>query len=94
MEAYAALQSEEILGYNVQFIVATEFEQQAVRYTWLKFLSQMNCRSVSVIPILRVSNSLAKRSSRFVKRCFDVVVASLLLFLAPVFGLLCYSAIW
>ncbi|MGP4130644.1 sugar transferase [Pantoea tagorei] len=148
MEAYAALQSEEILGYNVQafistddennppsvngvpvikqqdinwqtidrdnvqFIVATEFEQQSVRDTWLKFLSKMNCRSISVIPtlrgvplygtdmsfifshevmILRVSNSLAKRSSRFLKRCFDIVVASLLLlFLAPVFGLLCY----
>ena len=148
MEAYAALQSEEILGYNVQafistddennppsvngvpvikqqdinwqtidrdnvqFIVATEFEQQVVRDTWLKFLSKMNCRSISVIPtlrgvplygtdmsfifshevmILRVSNSLAKRSSRFLKRGFDIVVASLLLlFLAPVFGLLCY----
>ena len=147
MEAYAALQSEEILGYNVQafisledenhpenvngvpvvtwkdinwqtmdrdntqFIVATEFEQQVVRDKWLKFLSKMKCRSISVIPtlrgvplygtdmsfifshevmILRVSNNLAKRSSRFLKRTFDIVVASLLLlFLAPVFGLLC-----
>ena len=148
LEAYAALQSEEILGYNVQafislddennpaklngvpvitrkdinwqtmdrdntqFIVATEYEQQAVRDHWLKFLSRMKCRSVSVIPtlrgvplygtdmsfifshevmILRVSNNLAKRSSRFLKRTFDIVVASLLLlFLSPVFGLLCW----
>ncbi|WP_210522650.1 undecaprenyl-phosphate galactose phosphotransferase WbaP [Pantoea ananatis] len=147
-EAYAALQSEEILGYNVQafisvedaplqqsvngvpvisandinwstidrdnvqFIVAMEYEQQPERDRWLKFLSKMNCRSVSVIPtlrgvplygtdmsfifshevmILRVSNNLAKHSSRFLKRSFDIVVASLLLlFLAPVFALLCY----
>lgn len=147
-EAYAALQSEEILGYNVQafisvedaplqqsvngvpvisandinwstidrdnvqFIVAMEYEQQPERDRWLKFLSKMNCRSVSVIPtlrgvplygtdmsfifshevmILRVSNNLAKHSSRFLKRSFDIVVATLLLlFLAPVFALLCY----
>lgn len=147
-EAFAALQSEEILGYNVQafisvedapqqqsvngvpvisakdinwntidrdnvqFIVAMEYEQQPERDRWLKFLSKMNCRSVSVIPtlrgvplygtdmsfifshevmILRVSNNLAKHSSRFLKRGFDIVVASLLLlFLAPVFALLCY----
>ncbi|WP_324030548.1 undecaprenyl-phosphate galactose phosphotransferase WbaP [Pantoea sp. JZ2] len=147
-EAYAALQSEEILGYNVQafisvedaplqqsvngvpvisandinwqtidrdnvqFIVAMEYKQQPERDRWLKFLSKMNCRSVSVIPtlrgvplygtdmsfifshevmILRVSNNLAKHSSRFLKRGFDIVVASLLLlFLAPVFALLCY----
>ncbi|CUU24252.1 undecaprenyl-phosphate galactose phosphotransferase WbaP [Duffyella gerundensis] len=148
MEAYAALQSEEILGYkvtafvalenerfpesvngvpvitqkdinwekmdldNTQFIVAMEYEQQATRDKWLKFLSKMKCRSVSVIPtlrgvplygtdmsfifshevmILRVSNNLAKHSSRFLKRTFDIVVASmLLLFLAPVFGLICW----
>ncbi|WP_312122809.1 undecaprenyl-phosphate galactose phosphotransferase WbaP, partial [Pantoea vagans] len=147
-EAYAALQSEEILGYNVQafisvddvpaqqsvngvpvitwkdinwqtidrdnvqFIVAMEYEQQPMRDRWLKFLSKMNCRSVSVIPtlrgvplygtdmsfifshevmILRVSNNLAKHSSRFMKRAFDIVVASmLLLFLGPIFALLCY----
>lgn len=148
MEAYAALQSEEILGYNVQafiavddgthpdnlngvpvitwkdinwqtmdrdntqFIVAMEYEQQSARDKWLKFLSKMQCRSISVIPtlrgvplygtdmsfifshevmILRVSNNLAKRSSRILKRVFDIVVASLLLlFLAPVFALLCW----
>lgn len=147
-EAYAALQSEEMLGYevkafvttagdkmpenlngvpvithkdivwdtvdleNTQFIVAMEYEQQALRDRWLKFLSKKRCRSVSVVPtlrgvplygtdmsfifshevmILRVSNNLAKRSSRVLKRMFDVVVASLLLlFLAPAFGLLCW----
>ncbi|SUB16487.1 Putative colanic biosynthesis UDP-glucose lipid carrier transferase [Pantoea agglomerans] len=97
---------------NVQFIVAMEYEQQPMRDRWLKFLSKMNCRSVSVIPtlrgvplygtdmsfifshevmILRVSNNLAKHSSRFMKRAFDIVVASmLLLFLGPIFALLCY----
>lgn len=147
-EAYAALQSEEMLGYevkafvatsgenrpehlngipvithkdivwdtvdleNTQFIVATEYEQKALSDKWLKLLSKKRCRSVSVVPalrgvplygtdmsfifshevmILRVSNSLAKRSSRFLKRAFDLVVASmLLLFLAPAFGLLCW----
>jgi undecaprenyl-phosphate galactose phosphotransferase len=89
-----------------------EYEQQPMRDRWLKFLSKMNCRSVSVIPtlrgvplygtdmsfifshevmILRVSNNLAKHSSRFMKRAFDIVVASmLLLFLGPIFALLCY----
>ncbi|KGT95702.1 UDP-phosphate galactose phosphotransferase [Erwinia typographi] len=147
-EAYAALQSEELLGYevkafvasnghngaeslhgvpvitsrdivwdtvdleNTQFIVAMEYEQQAMRDKWLKLLSKKKCRSVSVVPtlrgvplygtdmsfifshevmILRVSNNLAKRSSRFLKRTFDVVVASLLLlFLAPAFALICW----
>ena len=35
------------------FIVAMEYEQQPMRDRWLKFLSKMNCRSVSVIPTLR-----------------------------------------
>ncbi|MCK8336132.1 sugar transferase, partial [Erwinia amylovora] len=39
------------------------------------------------VMLLRVSNNLAKLSSRFLKRTFDVVVASLLLlFLSPVFA--------
>ncbi|WP_338556291.1 undecaprenyl-phosphate galactose phosphotransferase WbaP [Erwinia sp. E_sp_B04_7] len=147
-EAYAALQSEELLGYevtafvasnghtgaeslngvpvitskdivwdtvdleNTQFIVAMEYEQQGMRDKWLKLLSKKKCRSVSVVPtlrgvplygtdmsfifshevmILRVSNNLAKRSSRFLKRTFDIVVASmLLLLLAPAFGVICW----
>jgi len=147
-EAYAALQSEELLGYdviafvacqghggaeklngvpvitakdivwdrvdleNTQFVVAMEYEQQVMRDDWLKLLSKKRCRSVSVIPtlrgvplygtdmsyifsheviILRVSNNLAKRSSRFLKRTFDILVASLLLlFLSPAFALICW----
>lgn len=128
-EAYVALQSEEILGFDVvgfynlspsddreymlgkklikgeeelwaltdsedtQFIVAVEFEQHALRDYWLKNLAKHECRSVSVIPtlrgvplygtdmsfifshevmILRVNNNLAKLTSRFVKRVFDI----------------------
>lgn len=148
-EAFAALQSEELLGYdvkafvapadsaaigdsfngipvighqdilwetvdldNTQFIVAVENGQRAMRDRWLKLLSSKKCRSVSVVPtlrgvplygtdmsfvfshevmLLRVSNNLAKRSSRFLKRTFDIIVASLLLlFLAPVFGVICW----
>ncbi|CAI1749065.1 Putative colanic biosynthesis UDP-glucose lipid carrier transferase [Serratia liquefaciens] len=147
-EAYAALQSEEVLGFdvsafyctdkpcepsyfgvpvisnedelwaavdveNTQFIVALEFEQHALRDTWLKKLATHNCRSVSVIPtlrgvplygtemsfifshevmILRVNNNLAKRSSRFIKRCFDIVGSSVIMFiLAPVLLFLAYK---
>ncbi|KKZ19479.1 undecaprenyl-phosphate galactose phosphotransferase WbaP [Serratia ureilytica] len=128
-EAYVALQSEEILGFdvvafyclspedereslfgkklikseeelwdlvdpeNTQVIVAVEFEQHALRDYWLKTLAKHACRSVSVIPtlrgvplygtdmsfifshevmILRVNNNLAKLTSRFVKRVFDI----------------------
>ncbi|WP_413741258.1 undecaprenyl-phosphate galactose phosphotransferase WbaP [Sodalis sp. RH15] len=147
-DAYAALQSEEIMGFNViafyaigesspetlmnipviksenelwsivdtvntQFIVAVEFEQHANRDYWLKNLAKHNCRSVSVIPtlrgvplygtdmsfifshevmILRVNNNLAKRSSRFLKRVFDIFGSALiLLFLSPVFIFLLYQ---
>ncbi|MGE6472531.1 undecaprenyl-phosphate galactose phosphotransferase WbaP [Serratia proteamaculans] len=146
-EAYAALQSEEVLGFevaafvctdspcdnnylgiplidnekdlwdmvdvdNTQFIVALEFEQHALRDSWLKNLAKNNCRSVSVIPtlrgvplygtdmsfifshevmILRVSNNLAKRSSRFTKRVFDIVGSfSIILILSPILLLLAY----
>lgn len=128
-EAYVALQSEEILGFdvvafyclspedereslfgkklikseeelwdlvdpeNTQIIVAVEFEQHALRDYWLKSFAKHACRSVSVIPtlrgvplygtdmsfifshevmILRVNNNLAKLTSRFVKRIFDI----------------------
>ncbi|WP_321147297.1 undecaprenyl-phosphate galactose phosphotransferase WbaP [Serratia nevei] len=146
-EAYAALQSEEVLGFNViafvctsspceevitdipvldseealwriadvestQFIVALEFEEHALRDWWLKNLAKHNCRSVSVIPtlrgvplygtdmsfifshevmILRVGNNLAKRSSRLIKRIFDIVgSASIMLVLSPVLLFLAY----
>ncbi len=146
-EAYAALQSEEVLGFDVvaffavheggdefingvkvlsnqselwdlaepnetQFIVALEFEQQLLRDHWLKTLNKNQCRSVSVIPtlrgvplygtdmsfifshevmILRVNNNLAKRTSRILKRSFDIFGAlTILLFLFPFFLILMY----
>ncbi|BEM86428.1 undecaprenyl-phosphate galactose phosphotransferase WbaP [Serratia marcescens] len=148
MEAYAALQSEEVLGFdvtafyctdvsnnniavnvpvieteerlweiadveNTQFIVALEYEQNTLRDWWLKNLVKHNCRSVSVIPtlrgvplygtdmsfifshevmILRVNNNLAKRSSRIVKRLFDIVGSfSIILALSPVLIFLAYK---
>ncbi|MFN2994125.1 undecaprenyl-phosphate galactose phosphotransferase WbaP [Serratia plymuthica] len=148
MEAYIALQSEEVLGFqvsafvctdkpceieyfgvpvitdqeklwasidlnNTQFIIALEFEQYSERDFWLKKFAKYNCRSVSVIPtlrgvplygtdmsfifshevmILRVSNNLAKRSSRFVKRTFDIFGSlAILIILLPVFMILAYK---
>jgi UDP-galactose-lipid carrier transferase len=146
-EAYTALQSEEVLGFDVvafyaidakdtnqihsvplisseealweivdtedtQFIVAVEFEQHALRDYWLKNLAKHNCRSVSVIPtlrgvplygtdmsfifshevmILRVNNNLAKRSSRFLKRAFDLFGSFfIMVVLSPVLLILIY----
>ncbi|MEF9674811.1 undecaprenyl-phosphate galactose phosphotransferase WbaP [Pectobacterium aroidearum] len=137
-DAYAALQSEEVLGFTIgafysntvtdnmghingvpvinteealwlqscsddtQFIVALEFDEHVLRDYWLKNLAKHNCRSISVIPtlrgvplygtdmsfifshevmILRVSNSLAKRTSRFIKRSFDIFCALAIIFL-------------
>jgi len=139
-EAWQALQSEEVMGFDViafydvdstcpqasisgvpvlreeaelwnlthsetQFIVAVEYEQSQYRDLWLKNLARHNCRSVSVIPtlrgvplygtdmayifshevmILRVNNNLAKRTSRFLKRAFDIVGAlSIIIMLLP-----------
>jgi undecaprenyl-phosphate galactose phosphotransferase len=147
-EAYAALQSEEVLGFavsafvctdkpcedsyfgipvinsekelwdfvdteNTQFIVALEFEQHALRDWWLKNLAKHNCRSISVIPtlrgvplygtdmsfifshevmILRVSNNLAKRSSRIIKRTFDIFGSLFIMIaLSPVLALLAFK---
>ncbi|MEI2263836.1 undecaprenyl-phosphate galactose phosphotransferase WbaP [Erwinia sp. CGal63] len=146
-EAWMALQSEEVMGFDViafydvdgttpapalfgipvireeaalwqlvnsetQFIVAVEFEQSHHRDIWLKNLAKHNCRSVSVIPslrgvplygtdmayifshevmILRVSNNLAKRTSRFVKRAFDIVGAlSIIVMLMPALAVLIF----
>lgn len=146
-DAYAALQSEEVLGFAIcsffssgkigektlfgkpvitdeaelwsqcdpettQFIVALEFEQNVLRDEWLKKLAKHHCRSVSVIPtlrgvplygtdmsfifshevmILRVSNHLAKRTSRFLKRAFDIVgSACIIVLLSPVLVILSY----
>lgn len=146
-DAYAALQSEEFLGFAIcaffssgkqcekdllgkpvicdekelwqqcdpettQFIVALEFDEHALRDEWLKKLAKHNCRSVSVIPtlrgvplygtemsfifshevmILRVSNSLAKRTSRSLKRSFDIAGSvSIILLLSPILAILAY----
>ncbi|VEI18114.1 Putative colanic biosynthesis UDP-glucose lipid carrier transferase [Serratia plymuthica] len=146
-DAYAALQSEEVLGFAIcaffssakqcekellgkpvicdekelwlkcdpestQFIVALEFDQHALRDEWLKKLAKHHCRSVSVIPtlrgvplygtdmsfifshevmILRVSNNLAKRTSRFLKRAFDIVGSvSIIVLLSPILVILAY----
>lgn len=146
-DAYAALQSEEVLGFAIcgffsskknserelfgkpvicdetelwkrsdpeitQFIVALEFDEHTLRDEWLKKLAIHNCRSVSVIPtlrgvplygtdmsfifshevmILRVSNNLAKRTSRFLKRMFDVIGSCLIIaLLSPILLILTY----
>jgi undecaprenyl-phosphate galactose phosphotransferase len=146
-DAYAALQSEEVLGFSIcaffststdcekellgkpvicdeqelwlqcdpestQFIVALEFEEHALRDEWLKKLAKHQCRSVSVIPtlrgvplygtdmsfifshevmILRVSNNLAKRTSRFLKRSFDLIgSAAIITLLSPILIVLVY----
>ncbi|BEM03387.1 MULTISPECIES: undecaprenyl-phosphate galactose phosphotransferase WbaP [Serratia] len=147
-EAYAALQSEANLGFdvvgfvcvdescdneyfgipvikseaelwcitdadNTQFIVALEFEQNLLRDWWLKNLAINNCRSISVIPtlrgvplygtdmsfifshevmILRVNNNLAKRTSRIIKRTFDIIGSLLImLLLSPLLLLIAYK---
>ncbi|WP_447907942.1 undecaprenyl-phosphate galactose phosphotransferase WbaP [Serratia fonticola] len=146
-DAYAALQSEEVLGFSIcaffstedknvkelfgkpvihddselwaqcdtettQFIIALEFDEHTLRDEWLKKLTKHNCRSVSVIPtlrgvplygtdmsfifshevmILRVNNNLAKRTSRFLKRSFDLFGSiSIIFLLSPVLALLTY----
>ncbi|WP_380179206.1 undecaprenyl-phosphate galactose phosphotransferase WbaP [Kalamiella sp. sgz302252] len=146
-EAWMALQSEEVMGFDVvafydvdgttpapmlfgvpvlhdeaslwqqvnsetQFIVAVEYEQSHHRDLWLKNLAKHNCRSVSVIPslrgvplygtdmayifshevmILRVSNNLAKRTSRIVKRTFDIVGAlAIITMLMPALAILIF----
>ncbi|WP_337264284.1 MULTISPECIES: undecaprenyl-phosphate galactose phosphotransferase WbaP [unclassified Serratia (in: enterobacteria)] len=146
-DAYAALQSEEVLGFSIcaffstatecekellgipvicneeelwlqcdsestQFIVALEFDEHALRDEWLKKLAKHQCRSVSVIPtlrgvplygtdmsfifshevmILRVSNNLAKRTSRFLKRTFDIAGSlAILILLSPILAILTY----
>lgn len=138
IEAYYALQSEEMLGFDVvafydddstddatlldlpvlkdpqslwdiknagevHFIVAFETECSDKTINWLRELSKNKCRSVTVIPslrglplystdmsfifshevmLLRIHNNLAKRSSRFLKRTFDITCSLLIILLA------------
>ena len=87
--------------------IALEHDEAELLAYWVKKLSRLNFRNVSIIPslqgiplygaevshffssetiVLRIPNNLAKRSTRFVKRTFDIIVSSLLLaFLSPLF---------
>ncbi|EOS96444.1 undecaprenyl-phosphate galactose phosphotransferase WbaP [Erwinia tracheiphila] len=102
----------ELVDVDTQLIVAVEFEQRQYRDLWLKNLAKHDCRAVSVIPslrgvplygtdmayifshevmILRVSNNLAKRTSRFLKRAFDIVGAmSIMIALMPALAVLIF----
>lgn len=52
----------------------------------MKKLSALNFRNVPIISSLQgIPNNLAKRSTRFVKHSFDIVISSLLLLLSPLF---------
>jgi undecaprenyl-phosphate galactose phosphotransferase len=136
-DAYSALQSEEMLGFDVvaffdtesqskdinglplitdpdmiwnfnssgeiHYILAYEFTDLDKTQHWLRELSKHHCRSVTVIPsfrglplyntdmsfifshevmLLRIQNNLAKRSSRFLKRTFDIICSILILLIA------------
>lgn len=92
--------------YEKVFIALESNESDLLAY-WVKKLSALNFRNVSIIPalqgiplygaeishffssetiVLRIPNNLAKRSTRFVKRSFDIIVSGALLFLlAPLF---------
>lgn len=95
---------------EIQYIIALEYEEQTLRDEWLKNLAKHQCRSVSVVPtlrgvplygtdmsfifsheviLLRVNNNLAKRTSRFCKRAFDLSGSiCIILCLSPILLLL------
>lgn len=121
--AFVAKQDCGLLAKDLEFITEQQFFQQIGKFEkifialehdeaellayWVKKLSRLNFRNVSIIPslqgiplygaevshffssetiVLRIPNNLAKRSTRFVKRTFDIIVSSLLLaFLSPLF---------
>lgn len=147
VEAYFALQSEEMLGFEVvafyddesteatlqglpvlndpdviweikktgdiHFIVAFEMESSDKTMQWLRMLSKKHCRSITVIPslrglplyntdmslifshevmLLRIHNNLAKRTSRFQKRAFDIVCSALIILVSsPLLAYLWYK---
>lgn len=148
-EAYHAIQSEEMLGFEValfyddenitdeteilglplinnsddiwrvgdlkevHFIVAFDNENLDKSLAWIRELSKHHCRSVTVVPslrglplyntemsfifshevmLLRIHTNLAKRSSRFLKRSFDIICSMIILILAsPLFIYLWYK---
>lgn len=148
-DAYFAIQSEEMLGFEVagfyddenitecdnvlglplitnaddiwsspdlkevHFIVAFDNENLDKSLNWIRELSKHHCRSVTMVPslrglplyntemsfifshevmLLRIHTNLAKRSSRFLKRSFDIVCSLLILVLSsPLFAYLWYK---
>src|SRR5471030_1194407 len=145
--AYSALQSEEMLGFDViaffdadsinesldglpiikdpeviwslnssgeiHYILAYEYTDLDKTQFWMRELSKHHCHSVTVIPsfrglplyntdmsfifshevmLLRIQNNLAKRSSRFLKRTFDIFCSILILLIAsPLMIILWYK---
>ncbi len=126
VQAFVSQQESGVLAKHLDFLSEQEFVKQLHQYEkvfialehdqadllayWVKKLSALNFRNVSIIPslrgiplygteishffssetiVLRIPNNLAKRSTRLVKRTFDIVVSSLLLILlSPLFLLL------
>lgn len=133
-DSYFALQSEEMLGFEVvaffdddatddallelpiintaeeiwnlpnlseiHFIVAFDIDKGDKMQKWLRKLSKHHCHSITVVPslpglplyntdmsfifshevmLLRIHNNLAKRTSRFQKRTFDIICSLLIL---------------
>ncbi|TNH06973.1 undecaprenyl-phosphate galactose phosphotransferase WbaP [Testudinibacter sp. TR-2022] len=89
--------------------IALEHNQSDMMESWMRKLTKMGFRNISVVPpvqgvslygaevshffgyeaiILRLHNNLAKRSSRLIKRTFDIVAATFLLLIAS--PLFCY----
>ena len=96
------------LNQYEKVFIALEHNQADLLAYWVKKLSALNFRNVSIIPslqgiplygaeishffssetiVLRIPNNLAKRSTRFVKRSFDIIVSGLLLLLLSPFFL-------
>lgn len=123
VQAFVSKQNIGLIAKHLDFISEQAFLKQLPRYEkvfialeyheadllayWVKKLSTLNFRNVSIIPslqgiplygaeishffssetiMLRIPNNLAKRSTRFVKRSFDIIVSGLLLLLfSPLF---------
>ncbi|MGK2960223.1 MAG: undecaprenyl-phosphate galactose phosphotransferase WbaP [Candidatus Malihini olakiniferum] len=97
---------------EIQYIIALEHEEQTLLDEWLKKLAKHQCRLVSVVPTLRgvplygtdmsfifsheviilhMNNNLAKCTSRFFKRAFDIFGSLGILFIiSPALLLLNY----
>ncbi|MFC1508017.1 undecaprenyl-phosphate galactose phosphotransferase WbaP [Pseudomonadota bacterium] len=93
---------------NYKVFIALEYEQRDLRDQWIRKLTAKGIRNISIIPsmrgvplygtdishffshevmMLRINNNLVRKSSRLVKRAFDIIVSSLLLaLLSPLFA--------